>query len=224
MKKIALCWFVLAAALTGCTASSGPTFTAYSIDMPGHPKAYRVECGGIFENSNNCMKTAQHICGDQPVQVIQSIDALRTDGSAANPRTLTFQCGAPEVAAAPPAPVPVPAAAPQTLELSGEANFVTDRADLTPAATAKLDELIAASKDATFANVTVSGYTDSTGSRAHNEGLSRRRAESVLGYLKGHGLKSAAFEAHGFGPDNPVASNATREGRAKNRRVTVTAR
>lgn len=222
MKKIALCWLALSTALAGCSATSGPTFTAYSVDVPGHEKAYRVECGGIFESSKSCMKAAQRICGDQPVRVIESVDAVRPEGAESDPRNFTFQCGAAQTAAEPAAASePTASAAPTSLELNGEANFMTDRANLAPAGIEKLDALIAANKDTTFTEVTVNGYTDSRGTRAHNMNLSQRRADTVVAYLKEHGMKSAAFSAHGRGPDDPAASNATKEGRAKNRRVTI---
>ncbi|MGH8783100.1 OmpA family protein [Paraburkholderia sp.] len=225
MRKIALCGLAFSAALAGCSATSGPTFNAYSVDVPGHEKAYRVECGGIFESSKACMKAAQRICGDQPVRVVESVDTIRAAGATSDPRTFTFQCGAVQTAAEPAATSePAASAAPMNLELNGEANFMTDRANLAPAGIEKLDALLAANKDTTFEEVTVNGYTDSRGTRAHNMALSQRRANTVVAYLKDHGMKSAAFTARGLGPDNPVASNATPEGRAKNRRVTIVIR
>jgi len=68
--------------------------------------------------------------------------------------------------------------------------------------------------------VEVQGFTDSTGPREYNLKLSQGRAESVRNYLLGKGVDSSALSAHGYGPDSPIASNATKEGRAQNRRVT----
>jgi outer membrane protein OmpA-like peptidoglycan-associated protein len=51
--------------------------------------------------------------------------------------------------------------------------------------------------------------------------LSQRRAESVMQYLKSNGLRSQSYTAQGFGASNPVASNSTVAGRAKNRRVEI---
>jgi len=67
----------------------------------------------------------------------------------------------------------------------------------------------------------VDGYTDATGSDAHNQALSKRRADAVAGYLREHGLKADAFAATGHGETNPAASNDTVEGRARNRRVEI---
>ncbi|MFX1739974.1 OmpA family protein [Paraburkholderia kururiensis] len=116
-------------------------------------------------------------------------------------------------------PAPPP---PQKLSLEGDANFDVDRATLTPEARGRLDALIAAAAGATFGTVSVSGYTDSTGPAAHNQGLSERRARSVAQYLQQHGLKASQYVVHGYGESNPVATNATAEGRAHNRRVEIT--
>jgi OOP family OmpA-OmpF porin len=68
--------------------------------------------------------------------------------------------------------------------------------------------------------IEVRGHTDSTGSKPHNQALSQRRAESVMSYLKEHGVTNT-MTAKGYGQDMPIASNATREGRQQNRRVSL---
>ncbi len=65
----------------------------------------------------------------------------------------------------------------------------------------------------------LSGYTDNTGRAESNLALSKRRANSVKQYLVDKGIDAGRLSADGFGIANPVADNATREGRAKNRRV-----
>lgn len=69
--------------------------------------------------------------------------------------------------------------------------------------------------------VDVNGHTDSTGSLAHNQELSERRAASVANYLGSRGVDQRRMSTMGFGPSQPVASNATPDGRAQNRRVEV---
>ena len=69
--------------------------------------------------------------------------------------------------------------------------------------------------------VDVFGHTDSTGSDQHNFDLSQRRALSVANYLSGQGVDQRRFAVTGFGETRPVASNATSEGRAQNRRVEI---
>ena len=70
-------------------------------------------------------------------------------------------------------------------------------------------------------NLRVEGYTDSTGSNELNQRLSRERAESVRGFLEKQGVAASRMTAVGYGPQFPVADNATAEGRAKNRRVEI---
>ena len=67
--------------------------------------------------------------------------------------------------------------------------------------------------------IQIIGHTDSSGSRSTNLALSQARADAVRDYLADKGLPVSRFEAMGVGPDQPVATNATPEGRAKNRRI-----
>ena len=69
--------------------------------------------------------------------------------------------------------------------------------------------------------VDVTGHTDSTGSSAHNQQLSERRAASVAEYLVAQGNNPQRFQVLGMGQNDPIASNATPEGRAQNRRVEI---
>jgi outer membrane protein OmpA-like peptidoglycan-associated protein len=67
--------------------------------------------------------------------------------------------------------------------------------------------------------IEVGGHTDSVGSAASNERLSDRRAASVVQYLTGRGIGGDAIVSKGYGETQPIASNATREGRLNNRRI-----
>ena len=69
--------------------------------------------------------------------------------------------------------------------------------------------------------IIVQGYTDSTGSDELNQKLSTQRAQAVYNYLVGTGLKTLSISYVGYGKSNPIASNDTEEGRAKNRRVVL---
>ncbi len=70
-----------------------------------------------------------------------------------------------------------------------------------------------------IARVAVDGHTDNVGSEQNNLSLARRRALAVVRYLIEQGVDERRLEARGFGPRQPIASNDTEEGRAKNRRV-----
>lgn len=69
-------------------------------------------------------------------------------------------------------------------------------------------------------SVSVTGHTDSTGPEAYNEGLSLRRAEAVVEYLRSIGTKISLIP-QGKGESDPIADNSTKEGRAENRRVVI---
>ncbi|KEQ31423.1 OmpA family protein [Pedobacter antarcticus] len=68
----------------------------------------------------------------------------------------------------------------------------------------------------------LAGHTDNTGSMALNLRLSKERAESVKAYLVSQGANASRIEATGYGPNQPIASNKTADGRQKNRRVEFT--
>ncbi len=97
--------------------------------------------------------------------------------------------------------------------------FETASADLTSEARGILDGIAAALVANPEIRVRVNGHTDSTGSRSYNVTLSQARAESVVAYLGVQGVEVDRMEARGVGPDEPVASNTTEQGRAENRRV-----
>jgi outer membrane protein OmpA-like peptidoglycan-associated protein len=71
------------------------------------------------------------------------------------------------------------------------------------------------------ASIDIEGYTDSTGQEATNMKLSEARAKSVHDFLQSQGIDPGRMKFTGMGPKNPLASNDTPEGRAKNRRVEV---
>ena len=71
------------------------------------------------------------------------------------------------------------------------------------------------------AKISIKGYTDSTGDYSYNVSVSRFRANTIKTYLVGKGVDSANIKADGLGPENPIATNKTAEGRRKNRRVEI---
>ncbi len=84
-----------------------------------------------------------------------------------------------------------------------------------------LQAITAILKEYPKADFSVEGHTDSVGSKSLNQGLSEKRANAVKDYLVSNGVASERLSAHGFGEDYPIDSNATRAGRASNRRVEV---
>lgn len=97
--------------------------------------------------------------------------------------------------------------------------FESGSATLTPVGRVILDEMAAAIKQIGTPKVQVIGHTDSVGNRLANVGLSLARANSVRAYLIEKGIPADSLSAVGSGPDHPVMTNDTLEGRAKNRRI-----
>lgn len=129
-----------------------------------------------------------------------------------------------DVACPVPAAAPVavassePAPAPEKLVLVG-VNFDFDKATLRPEDIVTIDRDAAALYKWGNVKIEVAGHTDSTGPAAYNMGLSLRRAETVRNYLISKGVAADRLFAKGYGESQPVADNATKEGRFKNRRV-----
>jgi outer membrane protein OmpA-like peptidoglycan-associated protein len=108
------------------------------------------------------------------------------------------------------------------ITLSGSVLFASGKADVLPAARTKLQDVAnALMKQSAGGKIVVQGYTDSRGSDSLNQALSQRRAETVRASLVSHGVPSDRVSAEGEGAANPVADNASPEGRADNRRVEI---
>jgi outer membrane protein OmpA-like peptidoglycan-associated protein len=97
--------------------------------------------------------------------------------------------------------------------------FAYDRSDLGSSAQANLDKLVNVLNKYPDTNIEIIGHTDAKGSDDYNLGLSERRANAVINYLKGKSISSTRLSARGMGESDPVAANDTDEGRAQNRRV-----
>jgi len=109
----------------------------------------------------------------------------------------------------------------EVITLPGTLLFQTGKSELSPTARARLDTVAVALKQAPDRKIVVEGYTDSTGTDAVNMPLSQARASEVRAYLISRGVPEQNIIAKGFGPDRPIASNKTAEGRASNRRVEI---
>jgi outer membrane protein OmpA-like peptidoglycan-associated protein len=103
----------------------------------------------------------------------------------------------------------------------GDVLFESGKADLKSGATGNLNKLIAFLNNYPTRTVMIEGHTDSVGGEDYNQGLSRRRAESVQSYLVGQGIDAARLTASGQGESAPVADNESATGRQQNRRVEV---
>lgn len=105
------------------------------------------------------------------------------------------------------------------ITLKNDILFETGNAALSSASVSTLNDLLRVLKKYPKNNIIVAGHADSTGSEDYNKVLSTNRAKGVYDYLVGNGLKTLSIQYVGYGSAQPVASNETEEGRAKNRRV-----
>jgi outer membrane protein OmpA-like peptidoglycan-associated protein len=100
--------------------------------------------------------------------------------------------------------------------------FDLNQTSIHPASYPILMEAIIELNEDESSTIVIDGYTDNTGSAHYNKGLSNRRADAVKTYLKNNGISLKRLKTVGHGLENPIAPNETPEGRAKNRRVTMT--
>jgi outer membrane protein OmpA-like peptidoglycan-associated protein len=99
--------------------------------------------------------------------------------------------------------------------------FTYDSAVLTPQAQSNLSKLADSLQAEQRTNVMIVGHTDSSGSDLYNQQLSQRRGESAEGFLASSGVASGRLVSRGRGETEPIATNATEDGRRQNRRVEV---
>ncbi|MBL9101652.1 MAG: OmpA family protein [Myxococcales bacterium] len=100
--------------------------------------------------------------------------------------------------------------------------FDLDKDTIKPKSKPVLDRAVSVLQEFNTIRIEISGHTDSTGSPEYNKDLSGRRAASVKRYLVEHGVDEKRIETRGAGMDEPVDTNKTAAGRAKNRRIEFT--
>ena len=119
---------------------------------------------------------------------------------------------------APPAPPPPPACAPGPYIVF----FDWDKSDITPQASAILDNAAAQYAQCGQARVVIAGHADRSGSADYNVGLSQRRADNVAGYLEGRGIPRSVMTTEAFGESRPLVETADGVREPQNRRVEIT--
>ena len=97
--------------------------------------------------------------------------------------------------------------------------FAINKAEIARSSNTTLEELINILTACGEIRLMVEGHTDISGDRELNIDLSQRRAQAVISYFADQGINVSAFEAIGYGPDRPIADNASPQGRAQNRRI-----
>jgi OmpA-OmpF porin, OOP family len=99
--------------------------------------------------------------------------------------------------------------------------FETGKYNLLPTSYTALNEVVKIMATHPHLQLAIEGHTDNAGTSVKNKILSERRAKAVVDYLVQKGIATGRLTANGYGQEKPVADNATRTGRAKNRRVVL---
>src|SRR5712691_8528534 len=108
------------------------------------------------------------------------------------------------------------------LNMPGNITFRTGSADLNAQFFKVLDGVASVARKYDKTIIEIAGHTDNVGGVEFNRQLSQRRANAVAQYLMSRGVAESRIMTAGGGEDHPIASNATEQGRAANRRVEVT--
>ncbi|HLR13094.1 MAG TPA: OmpA family protein [Burkholderiaceae bacterium] len=105
--------------------------------------------------------------------------------------------------------------------LNADTFFDFDKSTIKPEGEQVLNQIVSQVQGMDLETIIATGHTDSTGPAEYNQGLSERRAASVKDYLVNQGIPADRIYTEGKGLTSPIADNATREGRAQNRRVEI---
>ena len=108
------------------------------------------------------------------------------------------------------------------LNMPGNVTFAVDKTDVKPDFANVIQSVAKILQEYQSTMIEVAGHTDSDGGESYNQLLSQQRAQSVTNILANAGVDLARIETVGFGEAAPVASNSTRAGKARNRRVELT--
>jgi OOP family OmpA-OmpF porin len=159
----------------------------------------------ILDSSGNCVRTSSW--------------SKKTATKECNPELFPEE----KKAEAPPVPPPPPQPVYEKVTISATALFDFNKAVVKPDGKTAIRELADTikAKGAQVVDINVIGHTDSVGPEEYNQQLSVRRATAVKDYMVSQGIDAGIIDVSGKGESSPVADNATKEGRALNRRVEI---
>ena len=204
------------------------TLPALSAEPPVAAPGYVQDANGnvVMSGSGACWHTSDWTMGKA---VVVGCDGVLAKAIPIPPPPPTAQTQPPAPAVAdepalvflPPEPVTASRPVLEKITLDTDTYFDFDKAKLKPDGERKLDVIASRLKEVQFEVMVAVGHADATGTPEYNENLSRRRAEAVKMFFESRGFPVDRIHIDGKGESQPIASNATRDGRAKNRRVEV---
>ncbi|NPA72490.1 MAG: OmpA family protein [Gammaproteobacteria bacterium] len=199
-------------AMTAAASAQAHTHVEDSADIQGNGMgAYVLDTDGdiVRDSWNRCVRT-NYWTADTAINKCEGI----ADPVVAAP-----------VVAVPVVAVPVIVVVKEVVVITPPAKFIGhfdfDQADLKAAEEAALTNFANYLNEVADSKVAITGHTDSLGSEAYNKALSEKRAQDVADYLAGKGVSADRMIVSGAGETAPIADNATKAGRAENRRVEV---
>jgi len=213
MKKLSLSFVASSLAFSFSASAQDQHPTEAFLGAPSNGRV-------VMDTYGNCVRTTQWSldkdivgCGKQKPAPVAVIAPPPSAPAAA--------------AVVPAAALAAVAAAPQnkpmrTVTIGGDAFFDTNKATFRKEAQPELEKISANVRRVTSVEaVQITGYTDNTGAAHYNQKLSEQRAATVKDFLVKNGVDPSKITILGKGQSSPIADNATKEGRAKNRRVEV---
>jgi OOP family OmpA-OmpF porin len=204
--------FSLGTATLGCALA----LAAGSVFADAGPNVQDSSGAAVKDGSGACVVSA----GGQNLPECSPVKAPAAPAPAAPAKPATP--AAPGTPAAPaPAARPAPASVRQSIVIQADALFDFDKSVVRPDGRKSIDEALAQLNGVDLEMVIATGHTDSIGTEAYNQKLSERRAAAVKDYLVSKGIPASKVTTIGKGKSQPVATNKTKEGRQKNRRVDI---
>lgn len=193
--------------------------------------ALALAAGSVFadvtpnlqDSSGAAVKDASGACIVTSGQVLPECSGVKSPAAPAPAApAMPASPAAPAAPAAPaPAARPAPASVRQSIVIQADALFDFDKSVVRPDGKKSIDEALAKLNGVDLEMVIATGHTDSIGTDAYNQKLSERRAAAVKAYLVSQGMPASKITTIGKGESQPVATNKTKEGRQKNRRVDI---
>jgi OmpA-OmpF porin, OOP family len=204
--------FSLGTATLGCALA----LAAGSVFADAGPNVQDSQGAAVKDGSGACVvSNGQYLPECKPAAPAPAAPAPAAPAKPATP-------AAPSAPAAPaPAAKPAPASVRQSIVIQADALFDFDKSVVRPDGKKSIDEALAKLNGVDLEMVIATGHTDSIGTDAYNQKLSERRAAAVKDYLVSKGIPASKVTTIGKGESQPVATNKTKEGRQKNRRVDI---